>query len=116
VSGNGTGPAQSDDVTAFVAGWRYDNNAAAGDYLSWTHGDMNHDGKTNVDDFMLLRGALNGPISGAALNLLFGGHSPNDGTGNAVPEPFSGSLAAVAAVFLIWGAQRRRGVCSHGPL
>jgi hypothetical protein len=108
VSGNGTGPAQTDDVTAFVAGWRYDNSAGAGDYVSWTHGDLNHDGKTNVDDFLLLRGALNGPISAAALNSLFGDHSPSDGPGNAVPEPFTGSLAVAAAALLAWGSRPSR--------
>jgi hypothetical protein len=107
VSGNGAGPAQTDDVTAFVAGWRYNNNAGAGDYLSWTHGDMNHDGKTNVDDFMLLRTALNGQISGSALNTLFGGQLPNDGVGSAVPEPCSGSLAVVACALLAWGWRAR---------
>ncbi len=67
VSGDGTGSAQTDDVTAFVAGWNYDNGAGAGDYLSWTHGDMNRDGRTDVYDFLLLRSILNGPISGARL-------------------------------------------------
>jgi uncharacterized protein (TIGR03382 family) len=114
VSGNGTGPAGTDDVTAFVAGWRYDNSAGAGDYLSWTHGDMNHDGKTNVNDFILLRGALNGQISGTALNSLFGGHLPIDGMGNAVPEPCSGSLAAVAVALLAWRTRRRRDVRPRG--
>lgn len=109
VSGNGTGPATTDDVTAFVAGWDYTNGATSGDYDSWTHGDLNRDGTTNVTDFFLLRNALNGQISSGALAALFGGQVPSEagGGGNAVPEP----TAAVLAIVTLLGyglASRRR--------
>ncbi len=114
VSGNGTGPAQSDDVTAFVAGWKYNNGAGAGDYLSWTHGDMNHDGQTDVSDFLIVRSALNGEISGAALTALFGANVPQfpiDGAG-IVPEPPIASLILSALAGLALAARRKRSINS----
>jgi hypothetical protein len=87
VTGDGTGSTDLDDVSAFVAGWGNDNLAGQGDYDSWTKGDLNLDGMTNVQDFLLLRGALNGPISQGALQSLFG----------PVPEPSSALLAMLAA-------------------
>ena len=62
VTGDGTGATIADDVSAFVAGWGNDNLAGLGDYDSWTKGDLNLDGVTNVEDFVMLRGALNGPV------------------------------------------------------
>jgi hypothetical protein len=84
VTGNGTGPALSDDVTAFVT--------------SWKHGDLNRDGKTDVADFLLLRTGLNGPISSAAIATLFG-------SGN-IPEP-STAISTLLASSLMAGARRR---------
>ncbi len=106
VSGDGTGPSQTDDVTAFVAGWNFDNGAGAGDYNSWTHGDMNHDGKTDANDFFLFRGALSGQPGAAALNTLFAGQLPFDGDANVVPEPLAVSLALVALVLFAFGKRR----------
>ncbi len=108
VSGDGSGPSQTDDVAAFVAGWEFNNGAGAGDYNSWTHGDMNHDGKTDVSDFFLLRSALNGQISSATLTALFGGQSPFDGGGSIVPEPSSACLTLLAAGLFLFGTRRRR--------
>ncbi len=101
-------PAQTDDVAAFVAGWGFDNKAGAGDYASWTHGDMNHDGRTDVNDFFLLRGALNEPISGAALTALFGGQLPFDGVNSVVPEPGVVYLSVMVALLLVSGYRRGR--------
>lgn len=96
VSGDGTGVTQSDDVAAFIAGWKYNNGKGGGNYLSWTKGDLNHDGITNIGDFFLLRNALNGEISGAAIATLFGdGGAPDADGGGAVPEP----TAAIPAIF-----------------
>jgi hypothetical protein len=108
VSGDGSGIWQNDDVKAFVDGWRFDNGAGAGNYDSWTHGDMNHDGKTDVADFFLLRGALNGPISGATIDFLFSGQSPPGG-GSLVPEPSTTALTIVVAALLGFTMHRRHG-------
>jgi hypothetical protein len=99
VTGDGTGLATADDVAAFVAGWGTDNLAGKGDYETWTKGDLNLDGLTDVEDFLLLRGALNGPIGSGAMMALFG----------AVPEPSSAILAALAAAFLAARVRRRAG-------
>ncbi len=109
VSGDGTGPVQSDDVAAFIAGWKYDNGKGGGNYLSWTHGDLNHDGITNVSDFLLLRSALNGQISGAALTMLFGSDAPDFSIddGSTVPEPSAAFLAIAIAVFFACGTWGR---------
>jgi hypothetical protein len=100
VSGNGTGPATSDDVTAFISGWGSNNGTGAGTIISWKKGDLNRDGRTDVVDFLRLREALNGQISGAVLTTLFGGA--------AVPEPASGTLALAGAMFLTLGRRRNR--------
>jgi hypothetical protein len=89
VIGDGTGIASIDDVTAFVAGWGNNNQFGDGDYDTWTKGDLNLDGATNVVDFLLLRGALNGPINSSVMSSLFGG----------VPEPNSSLLALIAGAF-----------------
>jgi hypothetical protein len=95
VTGDGTGNALVDDVTAFVNGWGFDNLAGKGDYDTWTKGDLDLDGVTDVDDFLLLRSALNGPIANSALQRILG-----------VPEPSSVFLVMAAAAFI--GACRRR--------
>jgi hypothetical protein len=88
VTGNGTGPAALDDVTAFVAGWNYNNGTGKGTVTSWKHGDLNRDGKTDVADFLKLRSGLNAPISSAVVMALFGSSN--------VPEPSTAILASLA--------------------
>jgi hypothetical protein len=95
------GFANDDDVDAFVAGWMYNNGAGAGDYISWTKGDLNLDGMTNVADFILLRGALNGQFPAAAIASLGLG-------GLAVPEPSAVVLTLLSTTFLAAAARRRR--------
>ena len=56
------GVVDSNDVNAFVANWRYDNGTGQGSLTSWQHGDLSHDGKTDVTDFFLLRNAFNGVL------------------------------------------------------
>lgn len=97
VTGDGTGAASEDDVTAFVEGFGYMSGFAHGDYESWKKGDMNLDGQTTVADFLLLRSALNGPIGSGALATIFGG----------VPEPSSAALALLSAACLATGRRRR---------
>lgn len=91
VTGNGTGSASTDDITAFVQGWGWQQGAA--NVTSWKKGDLNLDGTTNAADYFLMRNAaINaGLATGAsALSNLF---SPSGG----VPEPSSLALVAIAA-------------------
>ncbi len=116
ISGDGSGLWQTDNVTAFVAGWNFDNGAGAGDYNSWTHGDMDHDGKTDVNDFFLFRDALDGQPGAAALNSLLATQLPFDGGNSLVPEPSASDLATVVAALLGFGfsIHRRRGSLTSG--
>jgi len=103
VQGDGTGPVASDDISAFVDGWLYDNQLGTGSYASWLKGDLSGDGKTDIADFFLLRSALNSAGSGAGLSLA----SLNV---SGVPEP-SGLLLAMAGAAALagwWGRRRRR--------
>lgn len=100
VTGDGTGTPENDDVAALVSGWGVDNLAGKGDYDSWKRGDLNLDGKTDVQDFLLLRGALNEPIANQAMQAMFGG----------VPEPTSAFLGILAVGILsAMGRRRVRG-------
>jgi len=104
VSGNGSGPTASDDVSAFLAGWRYSNGKGIGDYTSWTRGDLNLDGKTDAADFFVLRNALNPSGSGSflpSLEALLGGVG--------VPEPSSILLALAGALMVTSRRRRPRG-------
>jgi hypothetical protein len=98
VSGNGTGPASNDDVSAFIAGWNYNNGVGQGTITSWKNGDLTRDGRTDVADFLRLRSALNGQISSAVVASLFGT--------TAIPEPSAAMLALISAFFL--AVPRRR--------
>ena len=99
VSGNGTGPASTDDVTAFIAGWNYNNGISQGTITSWKKGDLTRDGRTDVADFLRLRGALNGQISSAVVAALFGS--------NAIPEPSAAMLALLGGLQLVFSRRRR---------
>jgi hypothetical protein len=101
VGGNGTGSVASDDVSAFVAGWLYDDESGTGSYASWLKGDLSGDGKTDIADFFLLRSALNSSGSGAGLSL-------DSLVGNGVPEPASALLAIAGAAALAGCRSRRR--------
>ncbi|MCA9186737.1 MAG: hypothetical protein KDA99_14015, partial [Planctomycetales bacterium] len=57
VNGDGTGAVTSDDVSAFVAGWRHENlvnGVRAGDLSTRSLGDLNMDGITNLQDWTIL--------------------------------------------------------------
>jgi hypothetical protein len=62
VSGNGTGPATSDDVTAFVAGWLSHGGGSIA--ARYSRGDLNFDGFTDIADWEILNRA--NPALGAA--------------------------------------------------
>jgi hypothetical protein len=105
VSGDGTGLPGADDVTDFVLGWGFDNGTGLGNITSWKNGDLSRDGKTDVGDFLMLRGALNGQISSAVMEALFG--SSYDGGHGGVPEPASAALAGIAALWFCIGRRGR---------
>jgi hypothetical protein len=52
VSGDGTGPAVSDDVTAFVAGWLTQGGGSISQ--RYLRGDLNFDGLTDIADWAIL--------------------------------------------------------------
>src|SRR5262249_43542397 len=61
VSGSGTGPAASDDVTFFIQHWmnvRQVNNLTVGDWISRQNGDLNYDGRTDMLDAFILHNGL----------------------------------------------------------
>jgi hypothetical protein len=93
----------NDDIAAFVAGWGYDNHTGQGTMASWKNGDLNHDGKTDVDDFLLMRSGLS--ASGAAsLESMLGGSI----FGSGVPEPTAILLAAGPVLFFAFARRSRR--------
>jgi hypothetical protein len=101
VSGNGTGPASTDDITAFVQNWGWQKTAIESSSVNWwKKGDLNLDGVTNVTDFFLMRtAAINAGINvgSTALSTMFGG---------GVPEP-STLLLVASGIFLGVGPLRR---------
>lgn len=99
VNGATTSGSPTGDLLAFVNGWGYDNGTGVGTVTSWKNGDLNHDGKTNYLDFVLLRGVFNptGGAGGLTLDSLLGGA--------VVPEPAS---VAILLVGLTWLASIRR--------
>lgn len=90
VAGNGTGPADTDDVTAFVQGWLTTDHQSV--LEAFTHGDLNLDRKTDLSDWVILH-RLNPAMAAAARALI------------AVPEPASATLLVIAALS---AAARRR--------
>jgi len=99
LSGDGTGPATTDDVTAFVQGWGFQQNKAS--VTTWKKGDLNLDGVVNVNDFFAMRSAL------VTANLGAGASALSQLLGSAVPEPTSVFLAACATAYAI-GLRWRR--------
>jgi hypothetical protein len=101
LSGDGSGTATTDDVTAFVQGWGWQQGSA--NVTSWKKGDLNLDGIVNVNDFFLMRGALVTANLGAGASAL--GELLGSG---AVPEPTSALLAAFAIGYGLCGRRGRR--------
>ncbi|RIK78126.1 MAG: hypothetical protein DCC67_11915 [Planctomycetota bacterium] len=91
VIGDGTGPAASDDVTAFVAGWMTRGHQSAP--AAYMHGDLNLDRVTDLRDWIILN-RLNPAMGQAVLHSL------------AVPEP-AGAMLLVAGGALAWSHGRR---------
>lgn len=89
VSGNGSGPAASDDITAFIAGWK--STGWASNYDRFTHGDLNFDGKTNLLDWYILA-AHHPEAETISISDLMNQRE--------VPEP--GSLVLLMTSMLLW--------------
>ncbi len=84
-----SGSFTSADVTAFIAGWRFDNRVNGvriGDLASFGKGDLNFDGITDIRDLAIIQGLL--PAAGLPLI---------NAAQLGVPEPAAGILALVAA-------------------
>jgi hypothetical protein len=91
------------DIAAFVAGWNYNNGTGLGTITSWKNGDVTHDGKTDVADFLRVRTGLT-PGAGAELGALLG-----VGVSGGIPEPSSILLLIVPSIYSsLRGRQRRR--------
>jgi hypothetical protein len=95
VAGDGTGPAASDDVTAFVDGWMSRN-------VLPTQGDLNFDGVTDIADWAILN-AADPSAGGAALAAI---------AGAGVPEPSTVVLAILAGLGLAGTMIRARRVAA----
>ena len=96
VSGDGTGPAASDDVRAFVDGWLFRNElngVLVGDLVTRANGDLNFDGVTDLGDFSILNAA--NPSMGAAIRNYL------------VPEP-SGCALGLLSLTALLGRRRLR--------
>ena len=100
VNGDGSGDPASDDVAAFVDGWRRNKTFAGahgdvtvGDFETWGWGDLNLDGTVNFADWHILR--ANHP-NGANLDLA-----------SLVPEPHYGVIF-VGGLLPILTFRRRR--------
>lgn len=102
ISGNGTGLADADDVTAFVEGWRAKksiNGVQVGDLVTRRNGDLNLDGITDLSDWIILNEAnpAAGALTAAAIS---------------VPEPAS-LLGCLFAVIALWVVRER--IASPSP-
>jgi hypothetical protein len=95
-------PGTSADIAAFVAGWRYNNGTGAGTITSWKNGDLTHDGKTDVNDFLRFRSGLSA-AAGAQLSALMSSY-----VSGSVPEPSTAMLILGPAVFFALRFRRPR--------
>ena len=104
VNGDGSGSAATDDVTAFIDGWLSENRLVGahntitvGDWGTWSDGDMNLDGRTDLRDWALINNA--NPAIGAAIDLALNGTS--------VPEPSTIMLIGLFNLMLASSLRRR---------
>ncbi len=86
---NNVGGFTAADVTAFIAGWRFDNRVngvRVADVVSHGKGDLNFDGLTDIKDLVIIQNLL--PAAG--LPLITAAQL-------GIPEPATGALLIVAA-------------------
>ncbi|QDU56857.1 PIG-L family deacetylase [Aeoliella mucimassa] len=95
IAGDGTGPWETDDVTAFIAGWGTTGHGTNLERLM--HGDINLDNRTSIADWQLLVESLENGGSLDLANLL---------QASQVPEP--SSLLLVSIGLFVVGAKWRR--------
>ena len=93
LAGDGTGPVATDDLSAFIAGWGSASLPGSEDFLaSYTQGDLNLDGCTDLRDAFLLRTyLLQQGMSAAALANL---------KAIEAPEPTGLTLAFIVGTFV----------------
>lgn len=91
VSGDGTGPAESDDITALILGWGTMGHATPLERIM--HGDLNLDGRTNLADWHILR--INHPDGGLPDFAARFANRPS------VPEPSSAAMLLTVAALLL---------------
>jgi trypsin len=89
------------DLAAFVAGWRY-NNHRGGTITSWMHGDVTHDGITDVNDFLRFRSGLSAG-AGAELTAMMG-----SSLAGGIPEPSTALLTLGPVIVFALRARFRR--------
>lgn len=106
VIGDGTGPWETDDITAFINGWGTGGHTTNLDRLM--NGDINLDGRTTLADWQLLVDSLNETqgsslADGVSLQALL------EGQATEVPEPATSTLvvAALAACGLRYRTRKR---------
>jgi hypothetical protein len=88
------------DLAAFVAGWRY-NNHRGGTITSWMHGDVTHDGITDVNDFLKFRSGLSAG-AGAELTVMMESY-----LSGGIPEPSTSMLLISPAILCALRRGRR---------
>ena len=96
VNGDGSGPWESDDITAFIAGWK--TTGWLTNYDRFTNGDLNLDGATNLLDWYILSASHQDAGSLDLATLL---------NGRAVPEASSLLLATMAMTHHFVKGRRR---------
>jgi hypothetical protein len=89
------------DLAAFVAGWRYNNGTGTGTITSWKNGDVTHDGKTDVNDFLRFRSGLSAG-AGVELFAMLGSN-----ISGGVPEPSTAMLVVGPAILFALRRGRR---------
>ena len=102
---NFDGALTSDDVLAFIGGWLSKNvgtyagsGPSVGDYVTLGLGDLDLDGDTDADDWVVLRATGVSPPSGVSLKDL-----------GLVPEPGGFALGLTALIGLLGTRRTRRG-------
>jgi hypothetical protein len=104
---NVDGTVDEDDITAFVAGWKSKNridgfhgDLYVGDLSTWRQGDLNLDGRVELDDAFLLHQAL-APMEGFPFDLLTGQSAE-------VPEPSTSMLLGLLIAMSLMQAWKSR--------
>jgi hypothetical protein len=98
---NNSGSLTQADKDAFIAGWMQKNivgGVQIGDLLSYSKGDLNLDGITNIQDLLLMQNAL----TGAGIATITAGELAG------VPEPASAFLVILGLLSASTARRRRR--------